>query len=386
MLLIKNGRVAKSGGVVSNDILCGGGRILHCDANLQTDHKNLSGVIDAKNCFVVPGFIDPHTHIAGAGGEGGPATRTPEMFAGQFFSSGITTTVGCLGTDGITRSPRSVLMKAKALNEDGLTTFMYTGAYQLPTPTITGDVADDIALIGEIIGAGEIALSDHRSSAPGITEIAKIAAKARVGGMLGGKAGIVNIHMGDAKDPFRPLLMVADTTDIPLKQFIPTHINRNKHIFEDAKSYGKNGFIDITTSSYPYYREYEVKPSKAYAQLLEAGVPVNHITMSSDAGGSLPDFDEQGNLTNIQSGSPDSQIREFRDLIFEEKFEIWDALAPFTRTTASNLKLYSKGCIEKDYDADLLILDKELNIKAVVARGKIVFNDYKLLKTSNFEK
>ena len=386
MLLIKNGKVARPGGLQRCDVLAGASAILHCDEKIEISERLTDHVIDATDDILVPGFIDLHTHIAGAGGEGGPSTRTPEMFAGQFFRAGITTTVGCLGTDGITRSPKDVLMKAKALNEDGLTTYMYTGAYQVPTPTITGSVANDLAVIQEVIGAGEIALSDHRSSAPGVAELAKIASQARVGGMLGGKAGIVNIHMGDARDPFRPLFQVAETTDIPIKQFLPTHINRNNHIFEDAKIYGKSGYIDITTSSYPYYHEYEVKPSKAFIELLKAGVPSSHITMSSDAGGSLPDFDENGELTKLQSGSPDSQIREFRDLVLSEGLDIWDALAPFTRSVARILKLPAKGVLEQNYDADILILDKDFMVKTVIAKGEIVFFNYNPVKKSHFEK
>lgn len=386
MLLIRNGNSPCPDGLRHVDVLIGAGTILRCEKDINIGENLLFEVIDAEDDFIVPGFIDNHTHIAGAGGEGGPATRTPEMFAGQFFKAGITTTVGCLGTDGITRSPKDVLMKAKSLNEDGLSTFMYTGAYQIPTPTITGSVAEDLAMIKEIIGAGEIALSDHRSSMPTISEIAKIAAQARVGGMLGNKAGVVNIHMGDAKEPFHPLYKVAETTDIPLKQFLPTHVNRNDYIFEDAKTYGLNGYVDITTSSYPYYKEYEIKPSKAYIELLKAGVPQEHITMSSDAGGSLPDFDENGQLTKLKSGSPESQISEFKDLVTEEKMDIWNALAPFTRSVARILKLNNKGVLEKGYDADILILDKDLNVKTVIANGEIVFLNYKLIKKSHFEK
>lgn len=130
-------------------------------------------------------------HIAGEGGEGGeggPATRTPELQLSQMITGGVTTVVGCLGTDGITRSPISVLMKAKALRAEGVSAWIYTGSYQVPTPTITGDVAKDIALIDEIIGIGEIALSDHRSSCPTTDELIRLVSQARVGGMLGGKS------------------------------------------------------------------------------------------------------------------------------------------------------------------------------------------------------
>ncbi len=128
---------------------------------------------------------------------------------------------------------------------------MYTGAYQVPPPTISGDIMRDIALFDEIIGVGEVAISDHRSSVPTTSELASIAAQARVAGMIGGKAGIVNMHMGDAPDPFRPIHDVIATSELGYKQFFPTHCNRNFYIFEDSLEYGKKGYVDITTSSDP---------------------------------------------------------------------------------------------------------------------------------------
>ena len=197
------------------------------------------------------------------------------------LDGGITTIVGCLGTDGFTRSLEAVLMKVKSLKAEGVSAYMYTGSYQVPTPTLLGDVGRDIALIEEVIGVGEIALSDHRSSCPTTDELIRLVEHARVGGMLGGKAGIANIHMGDAKNPFQPIYDAVAKSELKLTQFFPTHCNRNPYIFEDAKSYGKKGYVDLTASSYPYDPENEIKPSKAIVELVNAGVP---------AGTYYPDF------------------------------------------------------------------------------------------------
>ena len=56
----------------------------------------------------------------------------------------------------------------------------------------------DVMLLDKVIGAGEIAISDHRSSQPTFEEFVRIVSDVRVGGMLAGKAGIVNIHLGDS--------------------------------------------------------------------------------------------------------------------------------------------------------------------------------------------
>jgi beta-aspartyl-dipeptidase (metallo-type) len=318
MILIRNCEVYAPEPLGKKDLLIAGKTIAAIHDAIPADFPHISEIIEGEGLLLAPGILDAHVHIAGAGGEGGPAARSPELKLSDMIRAGVTTVVGCLGTDGITRSMESVLMKVKSLRQEGVSAWMYTGAYQVPTPTLLGDVARDIAMIEEVIGAGEIALSDHRSSHPSTAELIRLTAQARVGGMLGGKAGIVNIHMGDAQNPFQPLYDAVAQSELSLKQFFPTHCNRNNYIFEDAKTYGKEGYIDITSSSYPYFPEYEIKPSKAIAELLNAEVPIEHITMTSDACGSLPHFDEKGELVKLEMGYPDANLREIRDAVLEE--------------------------------------------------------------------
>lgn len=231
----------------------------------------------------------------------------------------------------------------------------------------------DIALFEEIIGVGEVAVSDHRSSVPSTYELARIAAQARVAGMIGGKAGIVNLHLGDARDPFRPVHDVVAISQLGYKQFVPTHCNRNDYIFEDAKEYGKKGYIDITTSSYPYYADEEIKPSKALKQLLESGVPLGHITFTSDACGSLPGFDPvSGELIKIEMGLPSSILREIKEAVLIDEIPLEQALQVATSNPANILKLLGKGYIREGYDADLLLLDQEFNIVRLMANGKMM--------------
>jgi len=388
MILIKQIEVFNPDFIGKKDILIGLDKILGVFNKI--DMSSLSGIdiqiIDGDSKKIIPGLIDAHVHIAGAGGEGGPATRTPEMQISQMFAGGITTVVGCLGTDGMTRSLYSVLMKVKSLREEGVSAWMYTGSYQVPPPTILGDVGKDIAMIDEIIGVGEIALSDHRSSCPSTNELIRLTEHARVGGMLGGKAGIVNIHMGDAQNPFQPIYDAVNKSELKYTQFFPTHCNRNEYIFNDAKEYGKKGYVDLTASSYPYYPDYETKPSKAIVELLNAGVPLEHITMTSDGNGSLPDFDENGNLVKLEMGQPKSIFDELIDAVIDEGLPLEIAVKTVTLNVAEILKLKNKGQIVEGKDADLLILDKNFRIDTLIARGKIVVKDYNLLKKGTYEK
>lgn len=385
MLLIKNAIVYSPEMQCKKDILIGGSSILGISDKIEVPRGVDVEVFDAKCLMVVPGLIDNHVHIAGAGGEGGPATRTPELAISKMFEGGVTTVIGCLGTDGFTRSVESVLMKAKSLKHEGASAWIWTGAYQVPCPTITGDPGKDISLIEEIIGVGELAISDHRSSCPSTNELIRITAQARVGGMLGKKAGMVNIHLGDAKDPFAPLHDAINHSELKYTQFLPTHCNRNDYIFEDAKVYGKKGYLDITTSAWPYFQDEEIKPSTALKILLQAGVPADHITFSSDACGSLPGFDEQGRLVKLEMGLPSANIRELADAVLNEKIPLETSLKVLTSNVATILKLPNKGFISNGLDADILFLNPDMKMVHLIAMGKWVVRDGEVIRKGAYE-
>jgi len=385
MLLIKDATVYSPDFCGNKDILTGGDKILEISNKINVPTGFDVEVFEAEGLILIPGLIDNHVHIAGAGGEGGPATRTPELTLSRMFEGGVTTVVGCLGTDGFTRTVESVLMKAKSLRYQGASAWIWTGAYQVPSPTITGDIGRDISLIEEVIGVGELAISDHRSSCPSTDELIRIAAHARVGAMLGRKAGIVNIHMGDARNPFGPIYETVKKSMLRFNQFLPTHCNRNYYIFEDARTYGKEGYIDITTSSWPYFTDEEVKPSIALKLLLESGVPVTNITFSSDSCGSLPGFDEQGRLVKLEMGLPSSNLRELADAVLNEKLQLETAVRVLTSNPATILKLPGKGFISKGMDADLVFLNKGMELVNLISMGKWVIRDGNLLKKGAYE-
>ncbi len=337
-------------------------------------------VIDLEKQWVFPGFIDSHSHIAGAGGEGGPVNRTPGLSFHEIIEGGITSVVGCLGTDGITRTVESVLMKAKALKQQGMSAWIYTGAYQVPPPTILGSVSRDIAMIEEVIGVGEIAVADHRSSYPSVYEFIKVVQEAKVGGLMGGKAGIVNVHLGDNGPPFELIYQAVERKGIQFKQFLPTHCNRSREVLEHAKTYGRQGYVDLTTSPYPYYPDIEVKPSEAFFELLDAGVPLEHITLSTDSGGSLPHFDENGNFLKNAQGSPASLFREIMDIIADKKTKSEHQVAAAVKTVTANvakiLKLETKGRIQPGHDADLLVLNRDQKtIRHLFSRGQWIIKN-----------
>jgi beta-aspartyl-dipeptidase (metallo-type) len=203
--------------------------------------------------------------------------------------------------------------------------------------------------------------------------------------MLGKKAGLVNIHLGDAKNPFSPLHDVINHSELKYTQFLPTHCNRNSYIFEDSKTYGKTGYIDITTSAWPYFQDEEIKPSTALRLLLEAGVPSGHITFSSDSCGSLPGFDDQGRLVKLEMGFPSANLRELADSVITEKIPIETSLKVLTSNVSTILKLPGKGFIANGMDADLLFLDSGMQMVHLLAMGKWVVRSGVVVKKGTYE-
>ncbi|HUV58611.1 MAG TPA: beta-aspartyl-peptidase [Desulfatiglandales bacterium] len=386
--LIKNANVFTPEPLGKKDVLITAEKIGYIQDRIDPGKEIDIEVIDAKGMLLVPGFIDSHVHICGGGGEGGFKTRTPEIMLSDITKGGVTTVVGCLGTDESTRTIRNLIAKAKSLKEEGITCYIYTGSYHIPVRTLTDSIQDDIVLIDEIIGVGEIAVSDHRSSQPTLEDIGKIAAAARVGGMLSGKAGIVNIHIGDGKDKLSFLEHVANSTEIPITQFIPTHLGRNPGLFEAAIQYAKKGgLIDFTTSSpeWPPIKA-NIKCSKALKEVLDQGIPVERVSFTSDGQGSLPRFDEKGEFSGLEVGMVTSLFKEVRDAIIDEKIPVEIAITVITSNPARNLKLLNKGRVHVGKDADLVLLNENLDIDTVIARGRIMIRNKEIMVKGVFEK
>ncbi|TWI56189.1 beta-aspartyl-peptidase [Halalkalibacter nanhaiisediminis] len=386
--LIINGDVFAPKHLGKKDILIAGDRIVALEDKI--DQSCLPGevrVVNAERHNVVPGFIDNHVHIIGGGGEGSYRTRTPELMLSQATTAGVTTIVGVIGTDGTTRTMPDLIAKAKGLEEEGITCFVHTGSYQVPVKSLTGSIQSDLILIDKIIGVGEIAISDHRSSQPTVQELIRLTSEARVGGMLSGKGGIVNIHVGDSRQKLDLLEKIAEKSDIPLAQFMPTHINRNPYLFEAGIAYAKKGGrVDFTTSTIPkFLAEGEIKCSQALSRMLAEGIELSQITFTSDAQASLPDFDENGNLIGLKLGDIRSLFKEVRDAIMDEGLALETAIQVITKNPAKALKLIQKGEIEVGKDADIVLLDDRLDIDTVIARGQVMVEKGEVLVKGTFE-
>lgn len=371
LTLIEGAEIHSPAPLGQQDLLVADGRIAWLGKGLTVPPDWPLVRVDGRGRYLVPGLVDPLAHITGGGGEGGFAFRTPELAAGEALKAGVTTLVAALGTDSLTRTPAQVLGKVREFRAAGVSAYMYTGSYHLPVKTLTGRVESDIMLIPEVLGVGELAISDHRSSAPTHDELARLVSEARVAGLLAGKSGVSFFHVGDGRGALAPLRALRDGTDIPLRQLYPTHCNRNPWLFAEAIDWGRaGGWIDLTTSSFPeLLDDGEQLAAEALAALLAAGVPADRISFSSDANASLPRFDGEGRLVEMRCGQIASLWQEcVRACALGVSLEV--ALGVVTANPARALGLAGKGVIGVGQDADLLLIAPEhLAIERVMSGG-----------------
>jgi len=385
--LIREGNVFSPEPLGPKDVLIAGTQIA---AITEPGQIKLQGIdyyqMKASGKIIIPGFIDSHVHIIGGGGEGGPSTRAPEIFIEDIVCSGVSTIIGCLGTDGTTRHMSSLLAKAIALEQEGITTYIFSGSYEIPVVTLTGSIRSDLIIIDKVIGAGEIAVSDHRSSQPTFEEFCRLASECRVGGMLGGKAGVLHCHLGDGPRKLHMFFRLIKETEIPPTQIIPTHVNRNQELFEDAiKFIIKGGYIDLTANEHPEFQEgEEISIANAIRLCCEHKVPISHITISSDSNGSLPVFDKNGNLTGLTIATQKSLLNNFRYLVKKNILGLEDTIKLFSTNVAVFYKLKNKGEIKVGMDADLLLLDEHLNLTDSFAKGRQMMAGGKCLARGTF--
>lgn len=382
--LLKNAAVYAPKSLGNMDILIAGDKI----AKIAPHIKGFDGLddvetVDLDGATAVPGLIDMHVHITGGGGELGPASRVPELMPSQLTRHGITTVLGLLGTDGLTRSQEALVSKARALTEEGVTALCLTGAYRYPSPSLTGDIAKDIAFIDPVIGV-KVALADHRGSNLTADELARLAGDARLGGILSGKAGIVVAHMGSGDEGMEAILAVSQRWQIPVTTIIPTHCERNSTLTAQAAVYtGRGGFADFTADP----GSGGMGTAASIAKALEQGASPGGIILSTDSGGSLPEFDSCGRCTGMDVGTPNGLLAELRRLTHGLGMALEDALPFVTLNPACAMGIGGrKGKLCAGADADILVLGKGLAVDALYSRGRLMVKGGKPVKLGLFEK
>lgn len=298
-------------------------------------------VIDASGCIVTPGLIDCHIHLIGGSGEKGFASATPAISANELFAAGTTTVVGLLGTDTTTRTLPSLLAKVKGLREEGVNARMWTGGYD--ARSITGCVRDDVVLIDEIIGAGEIAIADRRGMHYDARTLARLASDCYIAGTLTGKAGVLHLHTGELRERLSIVREVLEI-GVPAASLHPTHVNRNEELFREA--------IELT----------------------RRGVAVDLDCVEENLAHWWKMFDGDRSLVTISTDAPIGRVGALLDSVRSLPLE--ESLPLATSNPARVLKLDDVGEIAEGKRADLLLLDRQtLKLRRVIAGGRTVWSE-----------
>ncbi len=382
--LIRNAQIFDPAPIPSAHVLVAGGKIAYLGRKLPQISKDLlTSDTDAEGAPLIPGLVDIHAHLTGGGGEAGFATQVPPVPLSDFTSAGITTVVGLLGTDDITRSTDNLVARVRGLREEGLSAYAYTGGYHWPATTLTGSVGRDIVSIDCIVGLGELAISDHRSSQLTAAEFAKAAGEAHVAGLITGKAGIAHLHLGDGKAGLDPVRRALRDTEIPARTFNPTHCNRTLALFEEACALSNQGcYVDMT--AFPVEPGQEgLEADLALERYLDAGADPQRISISTDSGGCLCDFDDQGNALGLDYGRAQALSETLQRCA--KSLGLETALPAFTSNPAALMKFHTKGKIAVGADADLILLDGANGISSVMAGGQWMIKNSKKMVLGTFE-
>jgi len=196
--------------------------------------------------------------------------------------------------------------------------------------------------------------------------------------MLVKKPGVVHMHRGRGKDGLKTIFSILEETDIPIKQFRPTHANNNLADIEKFALMG--GYVDFTSSSGPE------ATAKTLTEFLSK-VPQELITLSSDSNGSMPVWNEKNELIGMAAGSIDTLYETVRSMVVDCGVDLSDAVRLITENVAKALNIYPvKGSLSVGADGDLVLLDGDYNICSVFAKGEKLMEEGRILRKGNFEK
>jgi beta-aspartyl-dipeptidase (metallo-type) len=380
LTLIKNTTLYSPKKLGTKDILIAGKKIVAIGDNLDAFKNKEVTIFDAKGKITTPGLIDQHIHINGAGGKQGFASMTPEISISELIACGTTTVNGLLGTDGTARNIKSLYGKAKALEEEGISSYIFCGYYGVDSLTVTGSIEDDMVFIDKVLGC-KIAISDIRSSYPTAQELIRKLRAVRVGGFLSQKKGILHVHLGGLDSKLDPLFELVEKYQFPIEHISPTHVGRTKELFDDAIRFAKmGGIIDITTGASQY-----TAPYKSVLYALEQGASIENMTFSTDGNAGLTKFDENKKPIGVKKAPIDTNLKETILLIQKGKLPIEEAFKLITTNPAKNLGLKHKGKIEVGYDADFCFFDANLKLTDVFANGKQMMKDTEIIVKGTFE-
>ena len=372
--LLKSGHVYSPKDLGVKDILLWEDRVIKIGENLKIPEGFVGEESDLSGKIIIPGIVDTHVHITGGGGEGGFTTRTGEITFEEIAEAGVTTLVGVLGTDGYARRVEDVLIKCMALREEGFDCYFLTGSYTLPITTMRGSVAEDIIFNEYCLGVGEVAHCDHRGSLMRYEEFTRLCADTRNGARLSGLKGVLNVHLGNYPNP-ADFFIRACEEDITFRPLIvPTHVTRKYEVFESCLKFLEyGGQIDITAGSDGSSGR-KCGSVEGLEIIYRKYGSLDRVSMTSDGNGSMPVWDELGNMIGMGKGSSKVLLKDLKKATQRGVIPFEETLRTMTTTPAAIYGLKnSAGTIVENGTANFAVLDENLDLEKTILNGKTVW-------------
>ncbi|WP_116953185.1 amidohydrolase family protein [Jiangella endophytica] len=381
---IRNGRVHAPEDVGVRDVLLAGGRVVAIEENLDLGGLDVVE-IDAAGRRVVPGLVDGHLHVIGGGGNEGYASRIPELWVGELALAGITTVVAPPGLDMVAKNLEGLLAKTYALESEGISAYAMAGGFQRPFRTVTGSLLGDLFTIEKFIGV-KVALGEVKATPFRDEELVELAAQLHYLAGATGKACLLHAHLGQSADPAGQFLHAMRTSGVPAHRFQATHGNYTEHTMQavlDVAAAG--GFVDFNPILTPAFGHPRAVPAaEAVVRTLTAGVDPNLVTMTTDGNASVPILLPDGSR-DVYEKSLGWLWDTVAELVRDHGLSLGRALSFVTANPARALGLDAKGRVRVGGDADLLIVDDDLRIVDVFARGRRLVADGRALVRSMYE-
>lgn len=167
----------------------------------------------------------------------------------------------------------------------------------------------------------------------------------------------------------------------PIRHIRPTHCARDKYVFSKALEFAKRGGrIDITTGGSCCFES----PADAVEAAWDAGIEPSIMTMSSDGHGSVPRFNEKGEMVGLGVGGVACNLRDLKKLI-ARGHAVEKVLPLLTRNVARGLGMKGKGEVSAGNSADLCLFDENWELQDVYSKGVLMMKDKELLQKGTFE-
>ena len=407
------------------ELWVGGGSILAVRPEHQSNGSNSGAwndndppAIDCRGLAVLPGLVDLSLYVSGdCTAEGGYLDRTPEASLADLLHAGVTTFVGVLGRDTVSRSPKALLAKVRGLNKaGGLTGLVCTGAADgfWPPPSLTGNGAsNDLALVNEVVASGTFAVSDPGHPAGSDTppaDLARACGDCFAASALSGKPGLVYCRVGSGPtglDPLRDLMTLhfpGGAESGRALSILPTmppglvHDGDDDALFEDCSAWLSDGgrvclsagtSIGATVAACLRLHRAGVRGSTHRAPGSSSCSegrpwPANCVCVASDAfavlsSGTSGNTSSSSDLSPetrppLRYGRPNALLEVVRRLVLEHNLALDVAVAFASSHPAAALRMEKrKGLLKSGADADLLLVDAQsLELVAVIANGRLV--------------